>query len=126
MKGWIFGSPKQRTWTQKIYKHSSKFQNPLHQNYKHVKTLQSLLRLKDNQIHSVIVFIGDNTFKTPMPDNVTYGSGYICYLKSKKEIVLSAGKVNEIIDKIESGRRTPSFKTDREHVSHVKKIVEGE
>ena len=43
MKGWIFGSPNQKTWTQKIYKHTSKFQNPLHQNYKHIKTLESLL-----------------------------------------------------------------------------------
>jgi len=25
MKGWIFGNPKHRTWTQKIYKHTSKF-----------------------------------------------------------------------------------------------------
>ena len=47
MKGWIFGSPNQKTWTQKIYKHSSKFQNPLHQNYKHIKTLESLLGLND-------------------------------------------------------------------------------
>ena len=29
IKGWIFGSHNQKTWTQKIYKHSSKFQNPL-------------------------------------------------------------------------------------------------
>ena len=29
MKGWIFGNPNEKTWTQKIYKHSSKFQNPL-------------------------------------------------------------------------------------------------
>ena len=34
MKGWIFGSANQKTWTQKIYKHTHKFQNPLHQNYK--------------------------------------------------------------------------------------------
>lgn len=31
-KGWIFGSSHQ-----KIYKSSHKFQNPLHQNYKHIK-----------------------------------------------------------------------------------------
>ncbi|ENY3838983.1 nuclease-related domain-containing protein, partial [Vibrio vulnificus] len=37
MKGWIFGSKSQKQWTQKVYRHSSKFQNPLHQNYKHVK-----------------------------------------------------------------------------------------
>jgi len=46
MKGWIFGSPNQPMWTQKIYKHSNKFQNPLHQNYKHVKALEQLLGLK--------------------------------------------------------------------------------
>jgi restriction system protein len=31
MKGWIFGSAQQKIWTQKIYRHTSKFQNPLYQ-----------------------------------------------------------------------------------------------
>lgn len=43
MKGWIYGSPDQVQWTQVIYRHKSRFQNPLHQNYKHIKTIQSLL-----------------------------------------------------------------------------------
>jgi predicted RNA-binding Zn-ribbon protein involved in translation (DUF1610 family) len=124
MKGWIFGSPSQKTWTQKIYKHTSKFQNPLHQNYKHTKTLESLLGLNDQQIHSVIVFIGDSTFKTEMPENVTYGGGYLRYIKSKTELVLSESEVNEITNKIENGRLTPSFKTNREHVAHVRNIIE--
>ncbi|MCU7837213.1 MAG: NERD domain-containing protein [gamma proteobacterium symbiont of Taylorina sp.] len=123
MKGRIYGKPNQATWTQKIFRHSSKFQNPLRQNYKHVKTLQSLLRLKDEQLHSVIVFVGDSTFKKDMPDNVTYARGYIRYIKSKTEVVLSQGEVNEITRKIESGRLKPSFNTNREHVQHVKNIV---
>ncbi|HBA26094.1 MAG TPA: nuclease [Nitrospinae bacterium] len=123
MKGWIFGEPNQKTWTQKIYKHTSKFQNPLHQNYKHTKTLEYLLGLTDQQIHSVIVFIGDGTFKTDMPENVTYGGGYLRYIKSKTEPVLSESEVNEITSKIESGRLTPSFKTNREHVAHVRNII---
>ena len=45
MKGWIFGGPQQKTWTQKIYRHTTKFQNPLHQNYKHTQTLQAALEL---------------------------------------------------------------------------------
>jgi|TARA_A200000159_G_scaffold38471_1_gene34845 restriction system protein len=65
MKGWIFGNPKQRMWTQKLYKHSSKFQNPLHQNYKHVQTLVSVLGLNDDQVHSVIVFVGDSKAELP-------------------------------------------------------------
>jgi predicted RNA-binding Zn-ribbon protein involved in translation (DUF1610 family) len=124
MKGWIFGSPNQKTWTQKIYKHSSKFQNPLHQNYKHTKTLESLLGLNDEQIFSVIVFVGDSTFKTEMPENVTYGRGYIKFIKSKVKPVLTESEVKEITSKIEISRLTPSFKTNREHVKHVKTIVE--
>lgn len=123
MKGWIFGSHNQKTWTQKIYKHTSKFQNPLHQNYKHTKTLESLLGLNDQQIHSVIVFIGDSTFKTDMPENVTQGRGYLRFIKSKTQPVLSGSEVNEITSKIEIGRLTPSLKTNREHVAHVRNIV---
>ena len=124
MKGWIFGSPNQKSWTQKIYKHSSKFQNPLHQNYKHTKTLESLLGLNEEQIFSVIVFVGDSTFKTEMPENVTYGKGYTRFIKSKVQHVFTELEVKDITSKIESGRLTPSFKTNREHVKHVKTIVE--
>lgn len=123
MKGWIFGNPNQKTWTQKIYKNTNKFQNPLHQNYKHTKTLESLLGLNDQQIHSVIVFIGDSTFKTDMPENVTYGGGYLRYIKSKTQPVLDESEVNEITTKIENGRLASSLKTNREHVAHVHNII---
>lgn len=123
LRGWIFGTPNQTTWTQKIYKHKNKFQNPLHQNYKHTKTLQALLGLEENQIHSVIVFIGDSEFKTPMPENVTYGMGYVRYIKTKIQPVLSPKQVIEITQTIETGRLARSFKNHREHIRHVQSIM---
>ena len=123
MKGWIFGNQNQKMWTQKIYNHSNTFQNPLHQNYKHVKTLQSLLDLNDQQLHSLIVFVGNSKFKTKMPDNVTQGGGYVRYIKSKTTPVLTKFQVREITIGIKQGRLTPSLKTSREHVKHVKEIV---
>lgn len=123
MKGWIFGNPNQSTWTQQIFKNKSKFQNPLRQNYKHVRTLESLLGLNNQQIHSLIVFVGESTFKTEMPANVTQGVGYIRYIKSKTDPVLSVEDVREIVSKIDTGRLTPSLKTNREHVKHVKTII---
>jgi restriction system protein len=125
MKGWIFGGVHQKNWTQKIFKHTNKFQNPLHQNYKHVKTLGSLLELKPEQIFSVVVFVGDSEFKTKMPENVTYAKGYINYIKSKKQPVLTENEVTTIIQKIESDRLLQSFKTNRKHVKHVKEIIEN-
>lgn len=123
MKGWIFGSPEQKFWTRKIYRHNSKFQNPLHQNYKHTQTLQSALGLDSGKVFSLVVFAGDSTFKTPMPDNVVYAGGYLRFIKSKTRPILSDSKVLDICTKIESGRLKPTIKMHREHVRHVKTIV---
>lgn len=123
MKGWIFGNASQRQWTQKIYRHNQKFQNPLHQNYKHVKTLQALLGLSDAQIHSVVVFVGDSTFKTAMPENVTHGGGYVRYIKAQTEQRLPDVEVQKVIEAIESGRLEATFRNHRKHVAHVKEIV---
>ncbi len=123
MKGWIFGNPKQRTWTQIIYRDRYKFQNPLHQNYKHVKTLKSLLRLDSLQLHSVVVFVGKCKFKTEMPENVTYMKDFIEYIESKQQPVLVGSEVKEIIKKIESERLEPSLETHREHVKNLKNKI---
>jgi restriction system protein len=123
MKGWIFGGQNQKTWTQKIYRCSNKFQNPLHQNYKHTRTLQSLLGLADEQIFSLIAFVGDATFKTPMPENVTSGNGFIRYIKARTTPVFSHEQVMDLISKIENGRLAHSFKTNRDHVAHVRSII---
>ncbi len=123
MKGWIFGSARQPFWAQKIFRSNHKFQNPLHQNYKHVKTLQTLLGLSDHQIHSVVVFMGSSTFKTHMPENVTQGLGYVRYIKSRIEPVLSMEQVAEVRQKVASGRLKASFATDRAHVLHVRGLV---
>ncbi len=123
MKGWSFGSANQKQWTQQIFKHKSKFQNPLHQNYKHVKALEACLNTKNDSIFSVIIFIGDSTFKTKMPENVRFSRGGIEYIKSKRDIAFSEDEVAEIIEQIESSRLEKSFKTNRQHVEHVKEIV---
>ena len=128
MKGWIFGSANQKQWTQQIFKHKSKFQNPLHQNYKHVKTLEDLLLIgsntKNDSIFSVIIFIGDSTFKTKMPENVRFARGGIEYIKSKTDVVFNSDDVANIIEKVESGRLERSFKTNHQHIKHVRKIIE--
>jgi restriction system protein len=127
MKGWVFGSENQKQWTQQIFKHKSKFQNPLHQNYKHVKTLEATLAIESNakndSIFSVIIFIGDSTFKTKMPKNVRFARGGIEYIKSKTDIFFNYQEVANVIEQVESGRLERSFKTNREHVKHVKEIV---
>ncbi len=117
--GWIFGEEHQPMWTQKLFKKTNKFQNPIRQNYKHVKALEALLNLPPEQIHSVIVFVGGSEFKTEIPPNVTYAGGYISYIKSKTEIFLSPSEVEAVSTAISTGRMAPSLATNREHVKNV-------
>ena len=67
----------------------------------------------------MVVFVGDSKFKTAMPENATYGRGHIKYIKSKQQPVIFPEEVQEIIEKIETGRLMPSFKTNREHVKNL-------
>ena len=122
MKGWIFGTEKQKRWTQKIFKKSFPFQNPLHQNYKHLVYLAKCIDLPQQSLNSVVVFVGGSTFKTAMPDNVTYGLGCVRYIKGFTDHVLTKDQVLTAAEAIESGRLARGWATDREHVKHVKEI----
>ena len=90
MSGWIFGSERSPEWTQVIYSWKSRFQNPLRQNYKHVKAVEYSLKLSPTQVHSVVVFVGTGEARTEMPDNVIWGKRVLpFYIKTfLKEVIL--------------------------------------
>lgn len=121
-QGWIFGGERQKNWTQKIYKRSYKFQNPLHQNYKHMKVLEDVLSdiLEPQYMHSVIVFLPESEFKTAMPANVLQGKAWVDYVKSFQEEVIPAMKLKRIQLRIEKEVLEKSWKTDRAHVQYLK------
>ncbi|MCK7596467.1 NERD domain-containing protein [Microbulbifer sp. CAU 1566] len=120
MQGWIFGGERQAQWTQKIYKKTFKFQNPLRQNFKHVKALESLLDVPADTIHSVVIFTGNSTFKTPMPANVTKAGGYIRYIKSFKTLALTEEDFEAVIHRVQSRRLASTRQTHRQHVEHLR------
>lgn len=105
MSGWIFGSEKQAQWTQKFCKRSFKFQNPLRQNYKHLKALEATLGVSPEHLYSVITFVGGSTFKTEVPANVTQGISFIRYIKSFQQPVFSEAEVDAMLQALQTGRR---------------------
>ncbi|WP_304511885.1 nuclease-related domain-containing protein [Desulfobacula sp.] len=124
MRGWIFGRERDKYWTQKLHKnHSQKFQNPLHQNYKHTKILTELLGLPETKVKSLIAFVGDFTFKTTMPENVTKGFGYLRYLKGHNQRILTEVENENIIKTIAQNRLSPGLKTHKAHVKHINRII---
>ncbi|WP_191490013.1 nuclease-related domain-containing protein [Pseudomonas sp. FEN] len=121
MRGWIFGSEQQPQWTQKLYRRLFKFQNPLRQNYKHLKALEATLGVSAEHLHSVITFVGGSTFKTQMPANVTQGIGFIRYIKSFQQRVFTEAEIDGLMHALQTSRRTPSLATHREHVQNLKR-----
>lgn len=120
MKGWIFGSPKQRQWTQVIYKHKQKFLNPIKQNQKHIAAVRELLNLNWKQVRGSVVFTGDCDFKTPMPIDVHDGVGELVdYIYEWDEVVCSDSELETYIETISAVRLEPGFKTNRIHIGNI-------
>lgn len=121
MKGWIFGSEGQAQWTQKFPRRSFRFQNPLRQNFKHLKALETALGVAPEHVHSVITFVGGSTFKTQMPANVTQGGRFVRYIRSFQQVVFSEQEVDALFRALETGRLAPTRATHRAHVDNLKK-----
>ena len=119
MDGWIFGSQHKKEWTQCFPRKKFKFQNPLRQNYRHTKALSEFLKLDHGNFHSIVMFWGDSTFKTPMPKNVM-DKGYSDYIKSKDDLLFTESQVQQILVAIQAGALPRSWKTHFQHVNHLK------
>lgn len=127
--GWIFGSEKNREWTQTFPNGQKfKFQNPLRQNYGHVKAIEKILKgmeLPEGIVESVVVFVGDAELKTEMPKNVTVGFSAAEYIRSFQTRVLTGLQVLKICAAIESARIEQSWATNRQHIRNLKNRKES-
>ena len=120
--GWIFANAEHDTWTQVTFTDKFKFQNPIHQNYLHVKAVQELLDfVPTSAIHSAVVFTGDAEFKTDMPMGVFTLPKLIQHLKGCKEEVLSLNRVQFCVGRLETARLKISQQTDIEHVQALRR-----
>lgn len=124
MKGWIFGGEDQKEWTQQIFKDKYRFQNPLRQNYRHLKALEEILEVPPTALTSVIAFVGECTFKTTMPENVFRGISYTKYIKSFDQERLNPLQIRQILSKLQRKRLEQSFTTDRAHVQNLKERMD--
>lgn len=119
-RGWIYGNEKQARWTQVIYKQKHSFQNPLRQNYRHIKALTALLDLPENVFHSVVVFSGDYRFKTQMPPNVCDLADFDRHIRSFEKPLLSEQQITAAATMLSSAQFAATSAKKREHVRALK------
>lgn len=115
-KGWIFGDAKSKKWTQVLYHLKFSFQNPVHQNYGHLKAVEALLDfMPPKNIEGIVVFTGSAKFKTTPPPNVYTLWQMIDYLKNKTEEVITENRMQFCVGRIECARLQLTWQTDVQH-----------
>jgi len=105
LSGWIFGGERQKRWTQSLrsgWRGSQKyqFQNPLHQNYKHVMAVKAFLGVKPKWVFNAVVFVGNAVFMTEMPVNVFGVRELVPYIESHRDKVIAEVKVEELSQRL--------------------------
>lgn len=125
-QGWIFGHPADSQWTQAFPRHKSRFQNPLRQNYAHVKTLQALFDFPENHFHSVVVFTGEAEFKSELGPSVVKLAGLIPFLTADRPVIFDECKLAAIVGRIEMKRERRSLETDEYHVNRLRNRLVGQ
>jgi restriction system protein len=119
IEGWIFGDAKSPQWTiSKPGGRKFRMQNPLHQNYRHVKAIQEFLGVEESKIHSMVMFWGECEFKTEMPPNVM-AKGYATYIKGFDEPLFSADEVAAVIEALRSGALPKTLATRKVHLASL-------
>ena len=122
LKGWIFGSPQNQTWTQTIYGKKYKHYNPLKQNYKHIRILETALGVSRRKFHSVIVFTKNTKLKTAMPENVMYTNKLRRYIRSFEHTEIGEEDVELVAATLAEAKLENTRRNIRRHKRHVRSI----
>jgi hypothetical protein len=121
--GWILGNPRDNKWTQVIYRTKSRFQNPLHQNYGHIKTVQALFKLPESAFIGVVVFTGNAELRTDLGPNTMLLDQLLGFIGQRREKILDERQMAYVVGRIEMKRLGRSSETDEYHVNYVRKKV---
>lgn len=119
--GQITGSAEAREWQQRFFQKQYAFQNPLRQNYRHIKALENTLKLPSSVFQSVVVFAGQCELKSSFPPNVCTKDNLPAFIQSFKQVVLTPGQIQAAYQTLQKNRLSDNFLTHFRHVRNLRK-----
>lgn len=121
-RGWIFGDAKSPVWTVTHGRRPFKFQNPLRQNFLHVKALARCLGFPETVFHSIVAFSGEATFKTDLSPDVTRFGNLPDLIRSRSTVVrIPAERLPEVLDAIREWDASVMPEQRKRHVANLRK-----
>jgi hypothetical protein len=120
--GWIFANAKHANWTQVVFHVKFQFQNPIFQNFRHVRAVREMLDfLAPDTIKPAVLFVGDAEFRTQIPPGVFNLSGFIDFVREQTAEVMSRNRMQFCIGRLEATRQAITDKTDVEHIENLRR-----
>jgi hypothetical protein len=118
--GTLLADPAAPQWTKIIGMATYAFQNPLRQNYKHLKAMQQLLAfVPAAHIHALVVFTGNARFRTARPVGVFDLPGVVRHIQDWRTPVLTEQHMEWCVGRLECQRYRLSRQTDVEHHAYL-------
>ncbi|BCB05731.1 NERD domain-containing protein [Bacillus sp. KH172YL63] len=124
-RGWIFGSEHNNKWTQVLNRRKSFFQNPLHQNYGHIKAIEQIIGSSSIQpaYYSIIAFDPKATIKkmevTSPHAIVTYSNQVVKEIERQEGGNLTAFQIKGITQLLQK-RNIVEKGAGKEHIKRVR------
>ncbi len=118
--GRVFGSAGDAKWTQVLYRTHRQFQNPIRQNYGHIKAVQALSNFPEQYYISLVVFTGTAQLKTDMGPGVVRLAELGSFLNQPRPVVFTRDQMALIVGRIELARLDRSAETDEQHINNVR------
>jgi hypothetical protein len=122
---WIFGNEDHENWTA-VYPNGEKhrFQNPIRQNYRHIKALESFLRATRSVFSSIVVFSPRSRFMTALPPQVLT-SDHVGFIRSREDVVLSPEEFDRICASLDTLKATSDLASFNRHVKQLNERFES-
>lgn len=120
--GKIRGKARADKWKQILHSRQNPyyFQNPIHQNFGHIKTLEEVIGINYHKMHNIVVFAGTAKWRKRPVKSVLYTKEVRKFIESKKKVCLTQEELNTIKNKIEELRVTGIFK-NKEHIENIER-----
>lgn len=119
-KGIITGGEYSDQWTKHMYKKKYKFQNPIRQNYGHIKALEELLQLPASTFIPIVVFTSDAKLRVKSKKTVINTRDLNKTIRSYETPKLDHNQINDITEKIQNSN-IYSKDAMKEHVKSIRR-----
>lgn len=118
--GWIFGNENDKYWTQVIFRHRTRFLNPIWQNSGHIKMLKETLGEFNNlTFYPIVVFMNTADLKKiSAKSHAIYTSELLRTIKAYDKEIIS----NELVDRIYTKLLASGLKDRREFKWHTERV----